>query len=313
MNKIILALFTSLLFCNSAHSQSPEDLYNQASDQFDKEDYSSAILLVNKALKSDSVNSKYLLLKGNIYFNTRQYEDAFKTYSLGIRYNPTDAYLYNQRGLLLKKIQETEYAIKDYNTALKLNNPDSVKLTLLLNRGASKIDVRDFQGAYEDFNEALKLDSLNIGTLNNLATVCDEVGKGDLTLNYLYRIIKLDSTFIGAYGNIGFKYQEMGDHKTAIEFFNKVLELSPNEPLAFSNRAYNNYKLGNYSSALTDINSSISLYPANSYAFRTRALIYLALKENNKACNDIEEALNLGFTKMYGDAAEILKKENCNR
>ena len=105
----------------------------------------------------------------------------------------------------------------------------------------------------------------------------------------------------------------MGDYQTAIQFFNKVLELDPNEPLGYSNRAYNRYKLGQLDSSLTDINLSLRLYPGNSYAYRTRSLIYLSLKDNAKACADMEEALRLGFTKMYGDEVERLKKEHCHK
>lgn len=306
-------LFLSMFFYQAiVFGQTAEKLYEQASDFYDKEEFAKAFTLVNEALKKSPGNSKYLLLKGNIYSMTSQYQEAYDTYTAGIQRDSSNAYLYNQRGLLLQRVRQPENAIIDYSAALKLRNSDTMKVSLFLNRGASKIDIRDFQGAYDDFMEALKLDSLNIGTLNNLAAVCDEVGKGELTLMYLNKILKIDSTFIGAYGNIGFKYQEMGDYKTAIRYFNKVLEMAPDEPLGYSNRAFNKYKLGELESALSDINKAISLYPANSYAYWTRALIFLAMNEKVMACRDIEEALRKGYTKMYGDAVELLKKQNCS-
>ncbi|MBS1511463.1 MAG: tetratricopeptide repeat protein [Bacteroidetes bacterium] len=311
MKQRILFFSFFILLKLTAFGQDAESYYNKASDLYDKGAYDSAITNLDKALQTDSVNVKYLLLKGNALEKAKQFQEAFDVLTFAIRYHPKDAYLYNQRGLLLMKVQEAEYSIRDFTTALDFEKTDSVRLTLLVNRGAAKINIRDFQGAYDDFIIALQLDTLNIGTLNNLASVCDEVGKGDLTLSYLFKIIKIDSTFIGAYGNIGFKYQEMGDYKTAIKYYNKVLELVPNEPLGYSNRAFNRYKLGDYKGALSDINLSIQYYPANSYAFRIRALIYIAIKENAKACTDIDEALRLGFTKMYGDEVEQLKKQYC--
>lgn len=306
-------LFAGLFLFTALHvfGQDAEAYYKKASDLYDKQDYTNAVINLDKALQHDSANSKYLLLKGNSFEKLNKFQEAFDTYTFAIKANTEDAILYNQRGLLLMKIQETEYSIRDFSTALSFEKADSVKLTLLLNRGAAKINIRDFQGAYDDFISALKIDSLNIGTLNNLASVCDEVGKGDKTLGYLFKIVKIDSTFTGAYANIGFKYQEMGDYKTAIQYFNKVLAMSPNEPLGYSNRAFNKYKLGDHKGALSDINQSLKFYATNSYAYRVRALIYLALKENAKACTDIAEALRLGFTKMYGDEAEQLQKQHC--
>lgn len=306
---LLFGLFTLLSLTSFA--QTADEYYKKASALYDKGDYTNAIVNIDKALQFDTENTKYLLLKGNTYDKAKKYQEAFDTYTKAINADPKDAYLYNQRGLLLMKILETEYAIQDFSKALEFEKEDSTRLTLLLNRGASKINMRDFQGAYEDFTDALKLDTLNIGVLNNLASVCDEVGKGELTLPYLFKIVKIDPTFIGAYVNIGFKYQEMGDYKTAISYFNKALELDASDALSYSNRAFNRYKLGDNKNALSDINKSIKLYPGNSYAFRTRALIYMATKENAKACADIEEALGLGFTKMYGEEVEKLKKENC--
>lgn len=311
MKKGISIIFLSLLFCIPAIAQNAEEFYKQASDFSDKDDFVPAYSFINKALGIDSTNAKYLLLKGNLLANSKRYQEAFNTYSYGINYNPTDDKLYNQRGLLLLRVGEPEFAIKEFTAALSFTKNDTDRLTLLLNKGAAEINIRDFQSAFNDFTQALQYDSVNIGVLNNLATVCDEVGKGDMTLKYLYKIIEIDPTFIGAYGNIGFKFQEMGDYKTAIKYFNKTIELSPDDAISYGNRAYNRYKLGDLDSALIDINYSIKLYPSNSYSYRTRALIYLELKDKIKACKDIEDALRFGFTKMYGDTVEQLKKDNC--
>lgn len=311
MRQYILIFSLSIFINFTVFGQSAEGYYKKASDFYDKGDYDNAVINVNKALQADSINVNYLLLKGNAFAMENKILDAFDAYTLAINSNPGNSYVYNQRGLLLMNIQEANYAISDFSAALNFEEVDSIKLTLFLNRGVAKVNMRDFQGAYDDFIAALKFDTLNIGALNNLASVCDEVGKGEQTLPYLFKIVKIDSTFAGAYGNIGFKYQEMGDYKTAIKYFNKVLELQPDAPLGYSNRAYNRYKLGDYKGALSDINLSIKLYPTNSYAYRNRALIYLAENDKLKACVDISEALRLGFTKMYGEEIEQLKAQHC--
>ena len=107
-------------------------------------------------------------------------------------------------------------------------------------------------------------------------------------------------------------FQKKGKNKEALPYFDKAVQIDPTDPLCYSNRAYSKYKLGAHLAALADINLSIKLYPTNSYAFRNRALIYQALKEDKKACEDIDQALALGFTKMYGEEVEELKKKYCD-
>lgn len=311
MRITILPTLILLFSVVAASGQSASELYEQAVALYDKAEFARVSQLMDKAIKLDSGTSKYYLLKADALVQEENLQEAFDTYSLTIEKFPKESYAYNQRGLLLLRIREHEYALSDFNTALAFEKVDSLQLTLLINRGTVKLGIRDFEGAYDDFMAALRIDSLEVGVLNNLAAVCDEVGRGDETIPYLQKILAIDSTFIGAYANIGYKYQEMGDHKTAIEYYNKVLALDPEEPLGYSNRAYNRYKLGDHAGALSDINRSIDLYPGNSYAYRVRALIYLAQKDKAKACTDLEEALRQGFTKSYGDEVEKLKKENC--
>jgi tetratricopeptide (TPR) repeat protein len=311
MGKTFLPLFILIFSASVAFGQSAEELYKQAGELYDKAEFARAIQIIDKAIMLDSTTSKYYLLKADALEKEDNLKEAYFTYSLAIAKFPKESYAYNQRGLLLLRIREYEHALNDYNTALEFEKLDTLQSMLFLNRGTVKRRVRDFEGAYDDFMAVLRIDSLHIGALNNIAAVCDEVGRGDETIPYLKKVLAIDSTFIGGYANIGYKYQEMGDHKTAIEYYDKVLSMDPEEPLGYSNRAFNRYKLGELPGALSDINRSIELYPANSYAYRVRALIYLAQKEKAKACADLEEALRQGFTKTYGDEVEKLKAENC--
>jgi tetratricopeptide (TPR) repeat protein len=311
MRKSILTLFICLLFLLKGITQNNDPHFKKAGEYIDKKEFALALQELDKALIKEPLNPEYLTIKGNVLNQLEKYKEAYEVYSKAIDTDPKFSYAYNQRALLLMKFRETEVAIHDLNTALAYEKNDTVRLTLLLNRGVAQKDIRNFKEAYQDFIDALAFDSANIGTLNNLAAVCDEVGKGDQTLVYLSKILSIDSTFIGAWVNIGFKYQEMGKHDTAIRYFNKALQLDPNEPLTYNNRAYSKLRSGDIPGALSDVNRSIKLYPGNSFAFRNRALIYLAMKRNTDACSDIEQALKLGFTKMYGDEVEKLKKDHC--
>jgi tetratricopeptide (TPR) repeat protein len=305
-------LFLSLtFFIQFSAAQDKHPAYEKAVELYDKKDFLNAVKQVNLALQKDSTNADYLMLKGSIFQAMEQIEQAFEIYSKAIFYNPDSVWLYNNRGLLLASMREEKLALRDFDKALSLKIADSVRLSLLLNRGAVKNNIRDFKGAYEDLMEGYRIDSLNISILNNLATIADEVGMGDQTLTYLYKVIKINPAFAGAYVNIGFKLQLMEKHKEAVTYFDKALELEPDEPLSYNNRGYSKLKLGDLDGAMKDVNKSIDLYPGNSYAYRNKALIYIARNDMKAACQQIEKSLQQGFTEMYGEEVEELRKKHC--
>lgn len=300
-----------LFIASAAQAQTAAEFYKKASVLAEKGDYKNALVQMNNALKKDSVNIDYLSAKAHILRELKEYQASYDTYSAVIGLSPKTSYAYNNRGLLLYSIQQFDASIDDFTEGLKVETRDSMRNMLLLNRAASKIYKRDFNAAYDDLMTIYKNDSLNIGMLTNLASICDEIGKGDMTLVYLEKVVKQDPGNYPAYGNIGFKYQEMGDHKKAIEYFNKVLEIEPKEPLGYSNRSFNKLKTGDIKGAYADIEKSLQLYPTNSYAYRIRALIYLQENKTAKACVDLDKALQLGFTGMFGDEVEKLKTKHC--
>lgn len=305
----VLCLFIASLCL----AQKPADHYEKAKELFDAGDYRNALKEVQASLKTGGYDSEKCLFMASVLEHLEQFQKAYETYSMMLEKDPNDMGALNQRGLLLSKVQDFDASLADFNRAIAVKSPDSIRVMLHVNRGAVRTSVRNFFGAYEDLMVAYKIDSMQVGILNNLAMVCDEIGKGDQTLKYLFRVIEIDSQFVGAYSNIGFKYHLMGEYKKAITYFDKVLELDPEEALGYSNRAYSKCELGDLAGALKDVNKGIELYPANSYAFKVRALVYIKMKDLTKGCNDLDQALTLGYENMYGTEVAELKQKYCGQ
>lgn len=310
MKKIILLAIIAFVHINLI-AQDSTKTYQKATEYFYKKEYAKTIKELNKLLISDSNNTEFLFLKANALNELNQFESAYNLYSKIILIDSNDIIAINQRGLLLSTIKEFEASIQDFDKALSIKSSDSLRITLLVNRGSVKAATRDFDGSYNDYLAAYKLDTLNIATLNNLAVVCDETGRGNETLKYLYKVVDINPKFVGSYCNIGFKYQGMDNHKKAIEFFDKALQIEKNQPLALNNRGFSKYKLGDLKGALADVNKSILYYPANSFAFKNRALIYIAMYDVIKACEDLHTSIKMGFTEMYGKEVMDLIETNC--
>ncbi len=262
-------------------------------------------------MKLDSFNSKYFEIKAILQLELKLKPELLNTLNSAILIFPINSTFYNLRGNIYLSSGDFDYAIQDFTKSIEYAKNDTFKSVGFVNRGAAKKYKRDHEGAYIDYIEAYKIDSTDVGTLNNLGTVCDEVGRGDETMKYFLKIIEIDSTCTAAYINIGFKYQEMGEYAKSIKYFDKAVVLEPNQALSYSNRSYSKLKLGDLKGGMKDIEKSLKLYPSNSYAYRTRALIYIELGKKEKACDDLETAINYGFTVSYGKEVYNLMMLHC--
>ena len=311
MIKRIFLIITLGLAYNGI-AQTAEEYYDQSYDFYAAGKYKDCINLLDMAIRRDAISEHYLL-KAQAYEQLAKYDKLLETLNDGLAMYPDDPWLYNERGYFYQRTGKADPAIRDYSLAIKFaGNNDSLVDVFMLNRGTAKSSKRDFEGAYEDYVFCYNFDSTDIGVLNNLAVVCDEVGRDDEVLMYLHKVIEVDTTAWFAYGNIGFAYQQKGDYEKSIEYFDIVLKDNPEEAFALSNKSYSNYKLGNLKAALKDVNKSIELLPANAYAYRNRALIYIEMGKTKKACSDMEMALQEGFTQRYGKEVINLQKKYCH-
>ncbi len=259
-------------------------------------------------------NPKSILAYRNkyvIYKNMGDYAKAFDALNQGLTANPNAADLYHERGVLYQNMNKIDAAIRDYNLGIKFAENDTAKNAIMISKGTAYSQIRDFKEAYAVYMECFAFDSTNLATLNNLAAICDEINKSDLTIYYLTKVVEADSLFMPGYVNIGFYYQGKGEYEKSIAYFDKALTLDPNEPLSYSNRSYSKLKIGDLEGALKDVNRSLELYAANSYAYRNRALIYLEMGQKTKACEDLQRAVDLGFTTQYGNEVRDLIGRNC--
>lgn len=285
--------------------------YELCINHIEKNNAAKALTEIESAISANPKEVEYHITKVNVLFELEEMDQGMGYLNRTVSLFPEEAEPYLIRASIFSIIREFESAIADFSKAIELAETDEDKVAYLAFRGGTKSQIMDFEGAYDDLMEAYKMDSDNKDVLNNLAMICDEIGKPDETLVYLNRIIELDSTYIPAYVNIGFKLQLMERHEEAVTYFNKAIKLAPNEALGYSNISYSLMKLGKLDEAMENINKSIDLNPINPYAYRNKALIYLEKKEISNACENIDIGLEWGFSKSYGDELEKLKEEHC--
>ena len=130
-------------------------------------------------------------------------------------------------------------------------------------RGADKLDRRDFQGAIEDFNQALQLNP-------NLTEVYYYRGRTHAALGDYQRAIedfqKAAALFIeqgkhaDAYVSQGNACFVNGDTQKAIEKYTKAIQINPNYTTAYRNRGIAHHKLEDNYRAIEDLQKAAKLY-----------------------------------------------------
>jgi tetratricopeptide (TPR) repeat protein len=276
-----------------------------------KKNYRQALAYIDQAIAIDSTQAQFHYERGCYLTGLEDFNNAFYAYSKAIQLKPDLVYAYLNRGNILLSFQMVDDAISDFNVALKYSKNDTVNHSAYVNRGAAKIQKRDFEGGYKDMLYAYQMDTSDKDILVNLAAACNHLGKKDEAFKYLliaHRALPDDPAVIS---NLGFMYQAQGDYKKSIEYFDLAIKIMPEQGLGYSNRSFSRLKTGDTDGAMKDINKSIELYPGNSYAYRNRALIYLELKKFGSACTDLHTAISKGYTEMYGKDVEELIDKNC--
>jgi len=306
---LTLLAFLSLTFSSFAQIDKQKYAKELAGNGKVKE----ALAVIDEVIRNNPPQASFYHDKANYQLELKDYEGLMMTLAAGIKVMPDSVSLYDMRGTWLEAVGLYDEAIQDFTTGYNKAIENKLKSHLLANRGGTKARTRNFQGAYDDLVTAIKLDPANVDALNNLAAVCDEVGKSDETLKYLKQIISIDPEYTAAYVNMGFRLQLLGQHKEAIGYFTKAIEMNPNEALAYSNRSFSRLRLKDHEGAIRDINESIRLLSTNSYAYKIKAMIEIEMGKIDDACLNLKKALDLGYSAQYGGEVNDLINKNCKK
>jgi tetratricopeptide (TPR) repeat protein len=110
---------------------------------------------------------------GAAYFLKEEWDKAIKEFNTALRLDPEDAEAYFFRGLCWQSKEELVKALADFDAALKLE-PDN--LEALLSRAETKVDLKQTDAALADLDAALRLAPDDIDALCLRGKVREEAG-----------------------------------------------------------------------------------------------------------------------------------------
>ena len=197
--------------------------YNQ------KSDYDRAIADYTAASKADPLDLVAFHGLGEAFRLKGDYSSAVANYTEAIRLGGKDPSTFRGRGLAYAAMKdESDNAIQDFNTALKLN-PNYA--SVYYNRGTVYSDKGDIPRAIQDFDQAIRLDPAdptpwslrcrNRALINQLQEAISDC-------NESLRLAPGDPYTLA---NRAFVYAKMNRREEAVMDYRKALTLNPDDDL----------------------------------------------------------------------------------
>ena len=198
-------------------------------------------------------------------------DQKLKLYTQFIELDNTNLVAYRNRGFIYKKFSQYKEALEDYSKAISLTHKPELYAELYAARAEIYLDLKDYDMAKADCDQAINYNSKN-----------------------MY-----------AYNNRGFVYLFLREYNKAIEDFKMALsfDIAYKNPHCHLGVAYS--KINDYNTAFEHVNTAIRLAPTYGRAFFNRGKIWELLNEHDKAGEDLDKAKELLFYSVYKEQENL--------
>lgn len=231
---------------------------------------------------------------GRTYFNEGKYEQAVECFKESIKFDKNNIDYQYWFGYAKYKNNNFNDAIKILNYCIN-NNPTNISSFYYL-RGKVKKEIKDYEGAIEDYKRSLKKTSDIIQQ--------EEINQSIEELNYEQAELYIQR---------GEKLQQYS-HEDAIIWFEKAIKLDPDNPDYYDRCGNAYYEINKYKKAIECYDNAINIFLVPGCFYR-RALAKYRLGDYDGTIKDCETQLELDDTDYYDcydliDDAKRDKKEN---
>ena len=199
-----------------------------------------------------------------------------------------------------------------YRTLVKKNPHDFHALHFL---GVAEAGKGDFAQAKVHLARSLAIKPLNIGFVENYATILFQAGDYKTALETCERGLKLNPASASLLYVSALSNYKLGRFPECLGQFAKLLKLQPKHVAALNERAAAFAALGQYDSALASVDEAIALEPRFAEAHVNKALLCNQVKRYNDAIAAYDKALALQPNLIdawfaRGDICSVLKRHD---
>ncbi|KAM3926941.1 RNA polymerase II-associated protein 3 [Leptodactylus fuscus] len=267
--------------------------------------------------------------KGNNYFRAGKYDEAVQCYTKGMNADPYNAVLPTNRASAFFRLKKYAVAESDCNLAIAINRN---YWKAYARRGACRLQLKNLQGAKEDYEKVLEMDPNNFEAINELKKIalelqssCNTVQeKEDIREEIQEKIVEIseeEAKNIEAQQlkqkaivqkDLGNAYFKEGKYELAIECYTQGIVADGTNALLPANRAMAYLKIQKYQEAEEDCTQAIALDTSYGKAFARRGTARIMLGRLREAREDFEMVLKLepGNKQAISELAKISQELN---
>lgn len=194
--------------------------------------------------------------QGDACFFENRYEDAIAAYNLALQIQPDLADTWNNRGVVLTRMQRYPEAIASYEqaTAIRPHYPDAWN-----NRGVVLLELQQYQEAIASYEQAIQ-------------------AKPD---------------YADAWNNRGVAFSKMQEYEQAVISYNQALKIKNDYTDAWNNRGVALSKLQKYEAAIDSYDNAAKIRPDFYRIWYNKARCYALQGQTELAIENLKRALNL--------------------
>lgn len=209
-----------------------------------------------------------------------------------------DFQYFNNRGRIRYAVGNTDGALQDINKSIEL---DSNSYAAYNNRGAIKQQLMDFKSALVDYNKAIALNSRFDDAINNRRKVVHLIFLDSLLNNNLSIPLEMQGDVAGYIEKASQIYINKKDFEKASFYLSKGISLFPDD-VSFHEKLAVMYQLNKeQGKAMEAYNRGLFYLPLDPTLLLGRGILFLELGDTVKACDDF----TVSATKGNPDAGNL--------
>ena len=189
----------------------------------------------------------------------------------------------------------------------------------LFNEGLEKLQIADYQGAIENFGQAIALSPRLEDAYVNRGNIYRKLGNYQGAIADYTQAIQLNPSFTYLHNSRGNVREELQDYKGAIADYTEAIRLYPEQSDGYRNLGSAYYQLGDYQAALKSLDQAVQVNSGFAASYLKRGEIYVKLDDDEKAHNDFRQAIdlfssqgNVESSKRASQLLQELQKQNPN-
>jgi tetratricopeptide (TPR) repeat protein/predicted nucleic acid-binding Zn-ribbon protein len=204
--------------------------------------------------------------------------------------NPANADSYRKRGFERLNVRDYQGAIEDYTRALELDPNSAIACN---DRGVAFSSLGDQPAAIADYTKALQLEPNEPAYYFNrgFARFNQEDVRG--AIEDFSEVIRLSPEYTDAYFHRAEAYRLLGEYQSAVDGYTQVLGVNPEDAVSYNNRGLAQYELGNRQLAIEDYTQALRINPDDAVAYFNRGVAHLGNRDFQTAIEDFNSAIRL--------------------